>query len=177
MVRSVLLSVLVRQHLSLKKEFRKRYPHAWLVWEAGAWSISGDGEQNVAHTQPPAEDLQDCLPTGDVLCFELATTSAEQVLRLGRASQNDIVINDATVSREHLLVIRHASGDWSAELKSPTQHVAISGRTLAHGKQMPLRHGDVLKVGEVLLTFYDPRSFELRIESEAEKLMASVPTT
>src|SRR5215467_11968001 len=51
----------------------------------------------------------------------------------------------------------------------------FSGRTLAHGKQMPLRHGDVLKVGEVLLTFYDPRSFELRIESEAEKLMASVP--
>ncbi len=175
MVRSVLLSVLVRQHLSLKKEFRKRYPHAWLVWEAGAWNISGDGEQNVAHTQPPAEDLQDCLPTGDVLCFELATSSPEQTLRLGRASQNDIVINDSTVSREHMLLTRNASGDWSAELKGATQNVAVAGRPLAHGKAVSLRQGDVLKVGEVLMTFYDPRSFELRVQGEAEKLMASVP--
>src|SRR5215472_2107404 len=145
MVRSVLPSVLIRQHLSLKDEFRKRYPHAWLVWEAGAWNVSGDGEQNVAHTQPPAEDLQDCLPTGDILCFELATSAPEQILRLGRASQNDIVINDSTVSREHLLLTRSASGDWSAELKSPTQHVAIAGRALAHGKPVSLHRGDVLK--------------------------------
>jgi hypothetical protein len=175
MVRSVLLSVLVRQHLSLKKEFPKRYPHAWLVWEAGAWSISGDGEQNVAHTQPPAEDLQDCLPTGDVLCFELAPSSPEQTLRVGRASRNDVVINDSTVSREHMLLTRSASGDWSAELMSPTQHVAIAGRTLVPGKPIPLRRGDVLKVGEVLLTFYDAKAFEVRVQGEAEKLMASVP--
>jgi hypothetical protein len=174
MVRSVLLSVLVRQHLSLKGEFLRRYPHSWLVWEAGAWNISGDGEQNVAHTQPPAEDLQDCLPTGDILCFELAISAQEQTLRLGRASQNDIVINDSTVSREHLLLTRSPSGEWTVTLKSPT-HVAIAGRTLAYGKQMPLRQGDVLKVGEVLLTFYDPNAFERRVQGEAEKLMASVP--
>ncbi|HME91478.1 MAG TPA: FHA domain-containing protein [Myxococcaceae bacterium] len=173
MVRSVLLSVLVRQHLSLKQEFKRRYPHAWLVWEAGAWNVSEAGEQNVAHTQPPAEDLQDCLPTGDVLCFELATSAPQQTLRLGRASVNDIVINDATVSREHLLVTRNAAGEWSAELKGG-RHVAVAGRSLAKGKSARLGQGDVLKVGEVLLTFYDPKSFEMRVEAEAHKLMASV---
>jgi hypothetical protein len=177
MVRSVLLSVLVRQHLSLRNEFAKRYPHAWLVWEAGAWSVSGDGEQNVAHTLPPAEDLQDCLPTGDVLCFELATAVAGQTLTLGRASQNDIVINDSTVSREHLVLTLGASGEWIADLTSPTPQVSISGRHLVHGKPTSLRQGDVLKVGEVLMTFYDPQSFEQRIRTEAEKLIASVPSS
>ncbi len=177
MVRSVLISVLVRQHLSLRSEFAKRYPNAWLVWEAGAWSVSGDGEQNVAHTLPPAEDLQDCLPTGDVLCFELATSSPDQTLSLGRASQNDIVINDSTVSREHLVLARNSSGEWSADITSPTPQVSISGRHLVHGKPTSLRQGDVLKVGEVLLTFYDPQSFELRIRTEAEKLIASMPSS
>ena len=177
MVRSVLISVLVRQHLSLRSEFAKRYPNAWLVWEAGAWSISGDGEQNVAHTLPPAEDLQDCLPTGDVLCFELTTSSPDQTLSLGRASQNDIVINDSTVSREHLVLARNSSGEWSADITSPTPQVSISGRHLVHGKPTSLRQGDVLKVGEVLLTFYDPQSFELRIRTEAEKLIASMPSS
>jgi hypothetical protein len=177
MVRSVLLSVLVRQHLSLRNEFAKRYPHAWLVWEAGAWSVSGDGEQNVAHTLPPAEDLQDCLPTGDVLCFELATAVPGQTLTLGRASQNDIVINDSTVSREHLVLTRGPSGEWIADLTSSTPQVSISGRHLVHGKPTSLRQGDVLKVGEVLMTFYDPQSFEQRIRTEAEKLIASVPSS
>jgi hypothetical protein len=177
MVRSVLLSVLVRQHLSLRNEFAKRYPHAWLVWEAGAWSVSGDGEQNVAHTLPPAEDLQDCLPTGDVLCFELATAVPGQTLTLGRASQNDIVINDSTVSREHLVLTRGPSGEWIADLTSSTPQVSISGRHLVHGKLTSLRQGDVLKVGEVLMTFYDPQSFEQRIRTEAEKLIASVPSS
>ena len=177
MVRSVLLSLLVRQHLSLRDEFAKRYPNAWLVWEAGAWSISGDGEQNVAHTLPPAEDLQDCLPTGDVLCFELAISTPDQTLSLGRASQNDIVINDSTVSREHLVLARNSSGGWTANLTSPAPQVAISGRQLVHGKPTSLRQGDVLKVGEVLMTFYDAQSFELRIRAEAEKLIASVPSS
>lgn len=174
MVRSVLLSVLVRQHLSLKNEFRRRYPHAWLVWEAGAWNVQAAGEQNVAHTQPPAEDLQDCLPTGDVLCFELATSSPRQTLRLGRASVNDVVIHDATVSREHMLLTRDG-GEWSVELQGPDRQVAIAGRSLGHGKSARLRRGDVLKVGEILLTFYDPNSFEMRVEAEAHKLIASVP--
>jgi len=177
MVRSVLISVLVRQHLSLRSEFAKRYPNAWLVWEAGAWSVSGDGEQNVAHTLPPAEDRQDCLPTGDVLCFELAISTPDQTLSLGRASQNDIVINDSTVSREHLVLARNSSGEWSADITSPTPQVSISGRHLVHGKPTSLRQGDVLKVGEVLLTFYDPQSFELRIRTEAEKLIASMPSS
>ncbi|HYR56930.1 MAG TPA: FHA domain-containing protein [Myxococcaceae bacterium] len=177
MVRSVLISVLVRQHLSLRSEFAKRYPNAWLVWEAGAWSVSGDGEQNVAHTLPPAEDLQDCLPTGDVLCFELTTSSPDQTLSLGRASQNDIVINDSTVSREHLVLARKSSSEWTADLTGPTPQVSISGRHLVHGKPTSLRQGDVLKVGEVLMTFYDAQSFELRIRTEAEKLIASVPSS
>jgi hypothetical protein len=173
MVRSVLFSVLIRQQLALKDGFLKRYPHPWLIWEQGAWDVSGAGEQNAGMTMPPVEDLQDCLPTGDVLAFELAV-SAPQTLKLGRSAQNDIVVNDTTVSREHLALICSTPGFWTAEVRAGNHALSISGKAIAQGVQAPLKHGDVLKVGEVLLTFYDADSFERRVRSEAEKLLAKL---
>lgn len=175
MVRSVLLSVLIRQQLTLKEDFRKRYPHPWLVWEAGAWDVSGAGEQNVGRTVPPVDDLQDCLPTGDVMAFELEVSENSKALTLGRSAQNDIVINDTTVSREHLVLTASSPDAWTVETKGPEQQLSVSGRNVVHGTSVPLRPGDVLKVGGVLLTLYDPDSFDRRLRSEAEKLMAKVP--
>ncbi len=81
MARSLLLSLLVRQHLVLKEKFRARYPHPWLVWESGAWNVPETGRQNVASTQLPVSDLRDCLPAGDALCFELVPLSDTTNLR------------------------------------------------------------------------------------------------
>jgi hypothetical protein len=175
MVRSVLLSILVRQQLSLKDNFRKRYPHAWLVWEQGAWDVSGAGEQNLGMTMPPVEDLQDCLPVGDLLAFELAVSEVPQTLKLGRSAQNDIIVNDSTVSREHLLLTCSSPESWTTEVSGPSQQLSISNKAIPYGTRAPVRQGDVLKVGEVLLTFYDAGSFEHRIRSEAEKLLSKLP--
>ena len=175
MVRSVLLSVLVRQQLSLKEDFRRRYPHWWLVWEEGAWNVSGPGEQNLSRTMPPQDDLQDCLPTGDVMAFELDVSDGRQIFKLGRSAQNDIVIDDSTVSREHLVLSCPTPNDWLATTKGPEPRLSISGKNVADGTAVPLRPGDTLKVGTVVLTFYDPDLFDRRLQAEAQKLLAKVP--
>ena len=175
MVRSVLLSVLVRQQLSLKEDFRRRYPHWWLVWEEGAWNVSGPGEQNLSRTMPPQDELQDCLPTGDVMAFELDVSDGRRLFRLGRSAQNDIVIDDSTVSREHLALSCPSPNDWLAVTKEHDQQLSISGKSVADGTPVPLRSGDTLKVGSVVLTFYDPDLFDRRLQAEAQKLLAKVP--
>src|SRR4051812_32130275 len=101
MTRALLLSLLSRQALMLKASgFRERYPHGWLVWEAGGWNVPDIGE-DMGNTRLPSGDMADCLPQSDVLCFELPPPAADAVIKVGRAPECDVVINDATVSREH----------------------------------------------------------------------------
>jgi len=165
MARSLLLSLLVRQHLVLKEKFRARYPHPWLVWEAGAWNVPETGRQNVATTQLPVSDLRDCLPAGDALCFELVSISeTANVLPLGRASHNAFVINDATVSREHLVLRTSPYGQWMVEAVPKSTPVKLDGVELEPGRPTPLMPGARLELGDVRLTFYDAAGFYARID-------------
>ncbi len=174
-MRSLLLSLLVRQHMALKERFRARYPHPWLVWEAGAWNVPETERQNVAATQLPAPDLRDCLPAGDALCFELvALGQAQSTLTLGRASHNALVINDATVSREHLAVQQAPSGQWTVEALSQGSPVKLDGVPLPPGQPAPLMPGARLELGDVRLTFHDAEGFYSRLGRMAATLTAQV---
>lgn len=174
MARSLLLSLLVRQQLVLKEKFRARYPHPWLVWEAGAWNVPETGRQNVAATQLPVSDLRDCLPAGDALCFELVPLGeANSVLPLGRASHNALVINDATVSRDHLVLRTGPYGQWMVEAVSKSSIVKLDGTELQPGRPAPLVPGARLELGDVRLTFHDAASFYARIERLSASLTSS----
>lgn len=174
-MRSLLLSLLVRQHLALKERFRARYPHPWLVWEAGAWNVPETDRQNVAATQLPAPDLRDCLPAGDALCFELvALSEAQSTLPLGRASHNAVVINDATVSRDHLALHRAPSGQWSVEALPQASPVKLDGVRLQPNQPATLMPGARIELGDVRLTFHDSEGFFIRLGRMAATLAAQV---
>ncbi len=172
MARSLLLSLLVRQHLVLKEKFRARYPHSWLVWEAGAWNVPEAGRQNVAATQLPVSDLRDCLPAGDALCFELVSVSepGTTALPLGRAQHNAFVINDATVSREHLVLRSAPQGRWTVEAVSKSTSVKLDGVELGPGDPALLMSGARLELGDVRLTFHDAVGFYARVDRLAASL-------
>ncbi|MDY7232191.1 FHA domain-containing protein [Hyalangium rubrum] len=176
MARSLLLSLLVRQSMALKERFRARYPHPWLVWEAGAWNVpETEQRQNVAATQFPAPDLRDCLPAGDALCFELVTLGpVSSSLSLGRSSSNALVINDATVSREHLALHGAPNGQWSVEAQPKASPVKLDGVLLQPGQPVVLVPGARLELGDVRLTFHDPEGFFLRLGQLAEQLTAQM---
>ncbi|MFN0084622.1 MAG: DUF3616 domain-containing protein [Blastocatellia bacterium] len=73
---------------------------------------------------------------------------------IGKAAHNRLVLNDATVSSTHAIVIARDDGFNIADLGS-------SNGTFINGKQLgneaaALQHGDKIQLGQVLLTFRNP---------------------
>ena len=171
MARSLLLSLLVRQRMALQGRFQARYPHPWLIWEAGAWNVPETDMQNVAATRLPVSDLRDCLPPGDALCFELVPPNpAHAVLRVGRATHNEFVINDATVSREHITLSVDAAGQWRVEAHPKAGSVKLDGVLLQPGQPHPLKPGMLLELGDARLSFQEPEDFSARLGRIAARL-------
>lgn len=167
MARALLLSLLSRQCLLLKANgFRERYPHGWLIWEAGMWNVPEVGEE-LGATRLPSGDIADCLPQSDVLCFELAPSARE--LKLGRAPENDIVINDATVSREHLKVGFDGERWWAQPLPEAAQS-EVNGIEMDRIHKTPLLPGVKLRVGDVALTYHTVESFLARVQVQSDRL-------
>jgi hypothetical protein len=161
MVRAYLLSFLARQRLALKEHMAERYPNCWLAWEPGAWSVppaAGD----MATTRLPTPLPADRPAQGDALCFELLAKPDGSPLKLGRAAGNDVVVNDATVSREHILLFRNKDG-WIAEVTSQAKSTFFGSAPLSPGQKVLLTDRQKLKVGDVVFTFHEPPSFIERI--------------
>ncbi|PYQ62369.1 MAG: hypothetical protein DMF53_13090, partial [Acidobacteria bacterium] len=72
--------------------------------------------------------------------------------RLGRGSDNDVILSDVSVSRYHAEILREGSGWLVHDLKS-TNGVEVNRVPV---EKAPLRAGDLLTIG----------SFELRLEEE-----------
>ncbi len=91
---------------------------------------------------------------------------AGDVIRIGKAPENDLVLADETVSRVHFEIVRDAKGYLVRDLKS-TNGTFLDG---AEVKEAYLRAGSVISVGATELKF---TPFEERIEilpSEKEAL-------
>ncbi|HZR98722.1 MAG TPA: ATP-binding cassette domain-containing protein [Chloroflexota bacterium] len=72
---------------------------------------------------------------------------------LGRAGDNAVVIDDASVSRTHARV-RSQAGVYLAEDLHSRNGTWVNDREVA--QPTPLRHGDVLRLGNVELQFEEP---------------------
>jgi len=160
-------SLLVRQLLALKEPaWVQRYPSDWLIWEPGAWKVPAvRGE--VASTQIALAQSDRPLK-GDCLCFELKSVAGAK-LKIGRAPENDIVLNDATVSREHLLLERKEQ--WMLHALPSSKTAMVRGRALFPGLAVPLSSGDQLTIGGVTLTYLTPAGALARLKSEAAMLL------
>ena len=174
MTRALLLSLLSRQCLLLKPTaFRERYPHGWLVWESGVWNVPEMGEE-LGTTRSPAREIADCLPESDVLCFELAPSRKE--LTLGRSTENDIVINDATVSRGHLRAAFEGER-WYVQPLPDSAPATLNGVRLDPDRGTPLVNGAKIRIGDVTLTYHTVESFVARVQTQAERLAALATKT
>lgn len=153
----------------MRERFPVRYPNGWLVWEPGDWTGPAKGEDiSVAQTRLPPTRVPDRPPRGDALCFELRQVEGAP-LKLGRAESNDIILNDMTVSREHLRLALE-QGRWVASPGPDAKATLLGGQPLPTGATQPLKPGDVLKVGGLTLSFYDREKFIARVRGLAETL-------
>ncbi len=153
-VPAYMLSILTRQQLLLGAGFATRYRNAWLVWEPGPWRPARSViSSNLEDTRAPGANTS-ASPNGeDAICFELKLKGEQRELKVGRASTNDIVVNDLTASREQFTLVYEA-GRWF--LIRPNGTVVVNEVPVdEHAEKMALEPGTRILVGDVTLSFYD----------------------
>ena len=160
-----MLSLLSRQRQLLGARFFERYSSDWLVWEPGPWRPARSmltSNTEVTHNptaQGPAR------PEGeDAMCFELKQVTGVS-LSAGRATENDIVVNDLTLSREQF-VLQFDGRRWSVHAKGTP--VSVDGLAV-EAAGAPVKNGSVITAGDVRLTFYGPEGLPERLEREVAK--------
>jgi hypothetical protein len=165
MVRAFLVSFLAQQLVTHKRErMAERYPHHWLVWEPGSWAAAAS---NLAETMLPTR-RGERPRSGDALAFELAAPRPDVSLRVGRSEACDIVLNDATVSQEHLL-LRLEGNRWQVSVSAASRETARNGARLMPGARERLSSGDWLALGGVRLSYLDAQAFLTRLEQEGAR--------
>lgn len=116
--------------------------------------------------KPKARERIPCLEVleggwkGDV--FQIRKKS----VLLGRGSQSDIFLGNDGVSRQHARIDKHESGYTLTDLES-TNGTLVNGAPI---KQVALRDGDKILLGEVLLRFSLRDSFEIEHQKELKNL-------
>lgn len=159
-----MLSLLARQHQLLGMSFFDRYPSDWLVWEQGPWRPSRSILTNNVETTLAPSSTQPPRPSQDAMCFELKRAPGS-VVTLGRGSENQIVINDLTVSRSQF-VLEFVKSAW--RVRSEGTPLTVGGTAVTEAGA-PLHNGFVIAAGDVRLTFYAARGFAERLDLESQK--------
>jgi len=85
------------------------------------------------------------LPDGEVKRFSLEI----DLIRIGRAPDNTISLDDASLSSHHCVISRKGDAFKIEDLDS-TNGVELKGQNI---ETHILAHGDVIKMGEIMLTF------------------------
>jgi hypothetical protein len=142
-------------------DFIKAWPVDWLVWEAGPWRPTYQSKDTLAQ-----DGLVTSVPhgTGESLAIALESPKQRSYLSLGRASDNDIVVDDATLSRVHLLFQREPLG-WSVRDAGSTNGSSVEGAPLGPDA-VALQTGTRILAGSVRFTYYDSGGLCLRLRGK-----------
>lgn len=163
-MRSYLLSWLTRQHASSDaRTFEDKFSGSWLVWEAGPWRPPQDGRTTLFATGRKAPT-----PSEEALVLQIAPRAGRarfEGVRLGRGAENDLVVDDATLSRAHLL-FRFDGENCTAEDLGSSNGTFVDGAPV-HGVAVTLAPGACIEAGAVRFTYYDSKGLRFRIRHGA----------
>jgi pSer/pThr/pTyr-binding forkhead associated (FHA) protein len=159
-VRSYLLSWLARQHGSNDAQmFEEKFSGSWLVWEAGPWHPPQDGRTTLFATGRKAPS-----PSEEALALQIAPRAGKprfEGVQLGRGRENDLVIEDATLSRAHLL-FRFDGENCTVEDLGSSNGTFVDGAAV-HEAAVALAPGACIEAGAVRFTYYDVKALRLRV--------------
>jgi hypothetical protein len=158
-MRSFTWSELKEQGQAGAAGFQAAHPHDWLVWESGKWLTGSVLEM----TLPPEDGATAAAaPRNEALGFALDLGPGPQFVRVGRDPHCDLVIPDATVSREHIALTRDRQGVWRVEPLTGAD--TFFRDILMVGDARPIASGEQFRIGQVLLTFYDAAGLIERLQ-------------
>lgn len=154
-VPSYLSSFLWMQQLRGADAFVSKFAGGWLVWEPGTWRAPQATARSVTNTISFDGRGGSTAPGGgDFLCFHLGAAATRTFL-VGREPDNDLVINDGTVSRKHVVLFPR-EGHW--HVKRQAGRVATLGNLPVDDEGVLLKPGHVLTLGGVNLSVHDSTS-------------------
>ena len=161
-MKSFLLSWLARKYSGADLVgFERDQPEDWLVWEAGPWRPPSAGRDTML-AAPVARQAS----VGESLAIALSARDGGPTVRLGRAPQNDVVVDDGTLSRNHLVLRRDGDGGWTIEDAGSSNGSRVNGLRLGRAP-VRLDPGARIEAGAVRLTFYDASMLYLRLRGVA----------
>jgi len=176
-------------------DIRVSWQHAVLRLENGGWVLADngstngtyaggqrvdriviDGECQVRLGNPADGPVLSCIVGGDGQGApeqappSVARRLSATAVRIGRAPENDIVVSDPTVSREHA-EIRHVSGAYRIVDLDSSHGTFLNGQRVT---DEALSEGDIIRVGSSTFRLADQ---ELQEVSDADAEEAPPPVT
>jgi len=93
---------------------------------------------------------------------------------IGRALNNDIILLDLTVSREHAHLLLGQEG-WRITNLTEQNVVRVNGRPVPAGKSLPVRPQDILVLGSTMLQLIAPQNHQqLLLADEKTQLLENL---
>jgi RsiW-degrading membrane proteinase PrsW (M82 family) len=112
------------------------------------------GVLRVVRVRPPAS-VQDKYPTGWLPEEGLVHVLTRRETTIGRSLNNDIVLMDPTVSREHARLILEADG-WHLVNLTTRNIVRVNGRPVPSGHSLAVQPQDIVILGSTMLQLIAP---------------------
>jgi hypothetical protein len=157
----------IRKTIS-KEEFLRRYAHPFLVQKLQVGPAQKD-DFEFTTMEVSTEDLSSMFgggkkggPSPRVLrVVKRATNAFGGMINVGRAHNNDIVLDSAAISKFHAFFSKDAAtGAYCITEANSTNGTYINGHRLLPHKPHTLQEGDVVSFGRTVeFTYYSPRAF------------------
>lgn len=129
----------------------------------------------LASNRVPASEAspQDRSPNGWLPQERLVHILSHRETTLGRALNNDVILLDLTVSREHARLSLNENG-WCITNLTEQNVVRVNGRPVPSGSSSPVHPQDILVLGNTMLQFIAPRNHHELLLAEQETLPLAI---
>jgi len=108
-------------------------------------------------------------PTGWLPEEGLVHVLTQHETSIGRALNNDVVLMDPTVSREHARLVLDRDG-WHIINLTAQNIVRVNGRSVPSGSSLPIHPQDVLILGSTMLQLIAPQNLSAATSNEHDLL-------
>lgn len=144
-------------------EFEDRHGRAFLLLTAAELSVARGPATTEVQLLDDASTPGESTASLSLLAYPMrrSARSAGHLITMGRASDNDVVVPDLSISRFHAFVKEGAAGSWLLLDAGSTNGTTVNGRSVPQqgvGEPVELKSGDSVRLGQVELTFLEARA-------------------
>lgn len=162
-----------------EEEFVQAFPEPFLLVEFEGIQRVGDLERPKSYGKRGFADTITGIPIGlerirdDKICRlkKSEEGSPDAPVLLGRAPDNDIILDYPRVSKRHASIEASGSGAWQITDAGSTNGTQVNQKPLEKGSTVALLNGDRIDLGgDFFATFYTPAGLFTYINQLAEEM-------